>query len=715
MAAAAVAPAALLRNRDFLNGGAVTAVTGIAVDPQGFVYQVGTTAWAEFPTTPGPLSQFRGPRGSGEGQIVGDVFVRKLTPDLNRVIYSVLIGGSGNETSTGIAVDAGGNAYITGRTESSDFPVTQGYTPSRAPAAGSPDAFVTKLDPTGTSLIFSRLIGGQGWDSAQNIAVAQDGRIVVAGTTTSDDFPTTSNAIQTTAINDRWEFLPLTGSAFVTRLTADGSIDYSTYLTGVGGASGTDIAVDNAGDLYVTGFAGPYFPTLADSLAPEAFSGGFVSKIDHATGRLAYSTYLPGVSFGDVGANGTLRIRVDAEGHAYVAGPAGVGFLTTPGAFQTDVNSDPYARYASRDAFLLELDSEGRSLVFSTLFGGERDDLPFGLALTGNSITIAGISSSWYLPVQDYGLSRCNLSSFAYDFGEPYTPFVASFDHEGHLITAFDYGECNNERVSDAVSGPSGLLVAGTYAQYCLSSLTSIDLNATAPVQIAAITDAASFQIGPYSPLEIISIFGKGLGPKEGVAASLVGGAFPTALAGTQVLVGGKRLPLLYVRDDQINAVVPAGVDMPWAEFTVWRGGGLYSEMFKTSMKSATPALFTVDGSGLGQGAILNQDGTVNSSLNPAQRGSIVCLFGTGGGLTQPLFGDGQLTTGMTSFLLSVSVQFGAQFGVIEYAGSAPSLVNGALQVNARIPMDAPTGPAVPVTLHSYPYQSQSGVTVAIR
>jgi hypothetical protein len=261
----------------------------------------------------------------------------------------------------------------------------------------------------------------------------------------------------------------------------------------------------------VTGFAGPFFPTLATSFASQAFYGGFICKVDHLTGQLVYSTYVPGVSF-DIVEISPLKIAVDPGGHAYVAGPGGSGFVTTPGAFQMEPNSNPFSRFPSSDAFLLELDAESRNLVFSTLFGGGGNDMVFGLALTGSSVTIAGDTDSYFLPTNDYGLPVCNLISIPVGLIPHFTTFTASFDHTGKLVTAFEYGRCSEEHAAALAQGPSLLWMPLTYISARGTLLAGIDLNATAPAQVSVVADAASFQVGPYVPLEIVTIEGTSLG-----------------------------------------------------------------------------------------------------------------------------------------------------------------------------------------------------------
>jgi uncharacterized protein (TIGR03437 family) len=170
------------------------------------------------------------------------------------------------------------------------------------------------------------------------------------------------------------------------------------------------------------------------------------------------------------------------------------------------------------------------------------------------------------------------------------------------------------------------------------------------------------------------------------------------------------------VSANQVNAVVPASGSFPWAGISVSTQAGS-SATITTFMENANPSLFTMDGSGVGPGAILNQDYTVNSPSNPAARGSTIILFGTGGGLISPLFADGQIAPTASQLVMAPYLQVGfggTAAGKVLYAGAAPGEINGLVQVNVTIPSGAPTGPAVPILLSLYPYESQSGVTVAI-
>jgi uncharacterized protein (TIGR03437 family) len=172
-------------------------------------------------------------------------------------------------------------------------------------------------------------------------------------------------------------------------------------------------------------------------------------------------------------------------------------------------------------------------------------------------------------------------------------------------------------------------------------------------------------------------------------------------------------MPLLYVSESQINAIIP-GRAFYMAPINVFTASGTSADLL-TQMAASTPAIFTAGQSGVGQGAILNQDGTANSTSNPAVRGSIISIFGTGGGQTTPPFADGQIVPSPASLAADMGAGIGGFPAPVNYAGTAPYLVNGVMQVNVQIPENAPTGGAVPLVLASYLYRSQSGVTVAIK
>ena len=228
------------------------------------------------------------------------------------------------------------------------------------------------------------------------------------------------------------------------------------------------------------------------------------------------------------------------------------------------------------------------------------------------------------------------------------------------------------------------------------------------------VRNAASFLEGPVAPGEIISIFGDKIGPPAPVAsAANADGLIPTELAGVGASFDGALAPLLYASAGQINAIVPYGVagkNSTQAQIT-YNGSTVVA--LSLPVTTASPALFILDPSG--QAAALNQDFRVNSSANPAGKGSAVMLFATGAGQTNPPGVDGKIThDDLATPALPVTVTIGGQQADILYAGGAPGLVAGALQVNARIP-DTATSGAASVILRIADTESPPGATLAIR
>ncbi len=280
---------------------------GIAVDAAGNAHLAGNTYSTDFPTV-NPLQSSNPVRFDG--------FVAKLNATGTALVYSTYLGGSNGAYGNAIAVDPAGNAYVTGYTNSTDFPTVNAFQPIYR--GGQSEAYVTKLNATGTALVYSTYLGGNGIDLGNGIAIDAAGNAYVTGETNSTDFPR-ANPLQ--------PFKSGGSSAFVTKLNATGNaLIYSTYLGGSAVTNiGIGIAVDNAGNAYVTGLTVSFdFPT-ANALQPqkapgfffEPSSDAFVTKLDSTGTALVYSTFLGGRR--DDYGNG---IAVDGAGNAYVIGTA---------------------------------------------------------------------------------------------------------------------------------------------------------------------------------------------------------------------------------------------------------------------------------------------------------------------------------------------------------------------------------------------------------
>lgn len=268
----------------------------------------------------------------------------------------------------------------------------------------------------------------------------------------------------------------------------------------------------------------------------------------------------------------------------------------------------------------------------------------------------------------------------------------------------------------DADQGWSNTEIAGKAVADHVFQFFFEHLKLGGTVQPEGIVHAASFDRGmTIAPGQIVSIFGANLGPVGGVSLRLEGNRVSNELGGTQVLLNGEPIPLLYVGASQVNVIVPYTLPSNRVRFEVRTAAGT-SDPVELFVTSNNPGIFSRNGSGQGQGAILNQDFSINSADNPARRGEVVMVFGTGGGLAdRPI--DAAELAGADLWRLrdGASAVLGGMQAVVEYAGAAHGLVNGVNQFNVRIPATAPVGPAVPLVVFAGNSPSQQGLTVAIQ
>jgi hypothetical protein len=316
----------------------------IAVDSKGQAYLTGFTESADFPVTSGVYQpSLKGPENA---------FVTKLNSTGTGLVYSTYLGGSSYDDATGIAIDAGGKAYVTGYTYSTDFPTTPGAYQSSL--KGLANAFVTKLDSTGSNLVYSTYLGGSNFDAAGSIDVGWDNKAYVTGDTNSTDFPTTPGAFQTTYGGGA-------DDVFVTKLNETGSaLDYSTYLGGALDDYANNIVIDTNGQAYVVGFTDSLnFPVTPDAFQatfqgngpPFLYGDAFVTKLSSKGSALIYSTYLGGTAQ-DIG----LGIAVDRARKVYATGATNsANFPTTSAAFDPTYNGAG-PPYFYGDAFVTKLD-----------------------------------------------------------------------------------------------------------------------------------------------------------------------------------------------------------------------------------------------------------------------------------------------------------------------------------------------------------------------
>lgn len=398
----------------YIGGTAGDSGLAIAIDGTGRTYVTGSTGSPDFPTTAGAYdTSYNATPGAA------NAFVTKLSPDGSALDYSTYLGGFNTsgffDLGSGIAVDSTGAAYVTGDADSTNFPTTPGAFDTTQ--NGSVDAFVTKLNPAGSALVYSTFIGGTSFDSSTALAVDGSGNAYIAGYGTSSDYPTTAGAFDT-SYNSGWD-------VFVTKLNASGtSLSYSTYLGGATYDEARGITVDGAASAYVTGhtFSSGYptTPGAFDTSYDNSVGGSdaFVTKLDASGGALSYSTFLGG-SGDDLGEG----IAVDGSGRAYVTG------YTEATNFPTVHATDSTYNGGSSDVFVTKLRTTGGSLDFSTYLGGSTDDRGFAIAAdeaTG-TVYVAGQTNSSGFPT--------TAGAFDTSYNGGFDAFVTKLRPPGSTLT----------------------------------------------------------------------------------------------------------------------------------------------------------------------------------------------------------------------------------------------------------------------------------------
>ena len=366
----------------------------VALDSSGNVYLCGYTFSDDFPTTPGAFQtvNYHQIAGASRGSTA---FVAKFNATGTTLEYSTYLGGHGAlytgsaEIAVAIAVDAGDNAYVTGATASADYPTTPGA--FQTASAAQRNAFVTKVNPTGTALVYSTLLGSpktstDPWDSSSvGLALDSLGDVYVAGTTSARDFPVTAKAYLTT--NPTFEESgTFPNTSFVTKINPSGSgLVYSTYFGGDGNDSIQALAIDSSGSAYVAGTTFSFdFPLQGGLMVPWYGNGfGFLTKFDPTGKSLVYSTLI-----GDSAKVSSLA--VDSTGEAFVFGSVNpLYFQITPDGTNLQKQVFPGTLYFSK------VNAAGNALKFATLFGGSDYDLPGAVAVDGSGDAIfTGTTSS---------------------------------------------------------------------------------------------------------------------------------------------------------------------------------------------------------------------------------------------------------------------------------------------------------------------------------
>jgi Beta-propeller repeat/FlgD Ig-like domain len=400
----------------YLGGSGTDEGYGVATDASGDVYVVGCTGSTNYPTSTGVYQTVK---AAGV-----DVVVTKLRGNGTSVLWSTCIGGAADDIGRGIAVDASGNIYITGSTGSANFPTTTGAY-QRTLAAGVYDGFVTKLSASGSSLIYSTLVGASWDDYPRGIAVDAGGAVTIAGFTNSIDYPTTAGAVKATRTPSMFDG----ADGFVTKLNAAGSaIVYSTYL---GTNGGTDeifaLALDASGRANVTGWtASSSYPTTAGAFSRVAagMHDVFVTRLNATGTGYVFSTFLDGTGYDEA-----YGIAVGPDDGVYVAGrTTSLDFPTTSGAFQRTLSSANYY-----DAFVTKLVSSGSALGYSTYVGGGGNDCANAVAVSSSGYAgVTGTTDAVNFPVTSGALGTSSAGGID-AFGLALNPTGSQLTYSGYM------------------------------------------------------------------------------------------------------------------------------------------------------------------------------------------------------------------------------------------------------------------------------------------
>jgi uncharacterized protein (TIGR03437 family) len=637
-----------------------TTLSKLFLDSSGQIVFCGSTD-SDIPVTPTRLKDFVGAPDPHEYPFEfsdSDAYLARIDPKVAGVAgvtYATFIGGSDSETAIGCLEDGKGNFLVAGSTYSTDYFAMPGSPiPVEEPylVSSASNVFFIRIDPAKAGgRIDSFLVGGEGYDYAYGMAVDNRGSAYITGLTISDDFPATANALQRS---------DLSFSAFLlaTDLTKD--------------QIPVDGVILESGDLQ-------FAPINSTLPAPV-----MVHLVDAAGNPLSLSGY---------------AVTFAADGGRIINGRV---FTDGAGIAATNIRMD-------RADATIQASVEGGTRTYTFHLKGITGPLPKSVGIVSGDKQTGRANSGLLRPLvielRDANNARVPLSGITIQFlpsnAITSTQSVVT-DSDGRASTFVTLGKLSGAAEVQVIVG--GLpVVTATY-------------TVTPVVRAGGLVSGATFLAVPVSPGLIVTLFGTGIGPSAlATAKAGADGKFANMLAETQVLFDGIPAPVLYVSSAQTGVIVPYSIAGKSTTQVSVLYQGLASTPFPVDVVPAQLGLFSADSSGAGQGAILNQDNSANSSKNPAKPRSIVILFGTGEGATSPAAADGQVASGVYPKPLNpITVRIGGKDAEVLYYGAAPSLVAGVFQLNVRIPDGVADGNAS-VEVFEGSLKSLSVVTVAVR
>lgn len=717
----------------YVGGSSNTRGLAIAVDGDANVYLGGVTGARDFPlASPTQSTQ--------PGLNIG--YVMKLNPQGDKLLFSTYLGGERNDRVDALAIDAQGSIYVTGYATSTTLPVVNAF---QSKLAGSSDALVAKYTAPDYRLTYCSYLGGVSEDDPYGIVADTAGNAFVAGFTWSANLAT-PGVYQNKMLSS--------GDGFVAKINASGSaLAFFTYLGGANEDHPQAITLDRSGNPIIVGStSSKNYPVTSNAVQKELKGNEdvFLSKLDPNGTRLLYSTYLGGTTpTGSHYLEEGRAVAVDPQGNMIIAG------VTNSPDFPSVRALQPYG--GAIDAFVTALSPDGDKILYSTPIGGSKEDMAHGVAIDpAGAVYIGGHTQSADFPLktalrsafagsqeafltkicepsiiltatslnfvripgieppaaQSVGVSACTAIPFTVastgsflkvtpTSGTTNASLSASVDITG--LTPGDYKGSITVTAPDAINSPQTITVT---------------LHVAPPppaITAAGVLNAASSKGGPVSPGELLVIYGANVGPEELAGMQVVGDTVANETGSTRVLFDGVPSAMIYAVGGQVSAVVPYSVYGKANTKVEVERFGVRSNAVTMGVASSAPALFTLNSAGFGQGAILNQDSSVNGDDHPAERGSIVILYATGEGQTDPGGVDGKLALqALPKPMQQVKVRIGGQEAEILYAGAAPGMVAGVMQINAKVPGASATG-AVPVQVSVGSGESPASVTMVVK
>jgi uncharacterized protein (TIGR03437 family) len=657
----------------------------MAVDGNGDVYVAGRTNEAGFRSTPGAFQTNPG-GGTCQSRLCNDVVVAKIRALDGRVVAATLFGGSGEDAPTALYIDrSSGAVYLAGSTTSRNLSTSEGAFQRTTRSVST--SFVAKFNSTLTTREFATYLGGSSTDRISVVTVDNQGFVYVAGVTESRDFPTTPGAYRATHAS---------GMIFVSRLNAAGTALVGSTFLGQGTVAG--ISLDTFGNVVVTGTtSSDAFPVTENAYqtrprrTPAATDAdGFVTRLPVLLNAApVYSTVLRGSQNDSI-----VDSDVDDAGNVYVAGTS----------FSRDfplTNADAAIGEAGA-VFVAKFSATG--LVYSRALRGNNTVTATGIeVIRDGTVNVSGFSNGTHFATTAGAYRRC---APPVPLGSS-TPFYTRLDGNGGIVYSTLLHDSVYESRQWFATLPSGEVYTLSFTpspdqgpiistQPPPNTLRRLNPTAAAP-RVDCVVNAATYAPGAVSPGLIVTIFGSGMGPGTGVGGAVENGRVTASAAGVRVLFDGVAAPILYAREDQINAIVPFSLPSRPTTAMIVEVQGTAVGSATLAVRAASPGIFRLGSTE--HAVILNEDNTVNTPDNPAARASLITFWITGFAEYVAPFGDGVVATDISPVRLPVTLGVQNQAADVLYAGAAPGMVAGAAQVNARIPAAVPVSLRVPLTL----------------